>query len=299
MDSIVLELQRDALNKQISISDLLRKAYVVARKLGVSEFEKWAESELDGYENMPQHIPDYRQITGAVMAWNQYQGWQSVFFPNSDLEKRFTRRPCDQSIAEIESLLVMDKTGFYNMPFPPETEQALRKAIKFHTQITLEVPRTALVRIVDAVRTTILNWSIKLEEDGIVGEGLSFTTEERKVAEKISYNINNFFAPVHSSQIQQQTSQSCQVVTEDKLNFDLLKGFLQSLSNQINEINLKPEIEKELISDINALKSQTESPKPKQSIISESIGSIRRILESAGGGVASQLLIQLGKAFLS
>lgn len=193
----------------------------------------------------------------------------------------------------------MQQPAFFDMPFKPETEQALRKAIKFHTQITLHVPNTALIKIVDAVRTTILHWSIKLEEDGIIGEGLSFTTEERKMAEKTSYNINNFFGPVQSSQIQQQTSQSYQFVTENKLDLDLLKGFLQSLSNQIDKMNLKPEVEKELISDITTLKSQTESPKPKQSIITESIGSIRRILESAGGGVASQLLIQLGKALLS
>ena len=298
MDSIVIELQRDALNRQIIISDLLRKAYVVARKLGVSDFEKWAESELNGYADM-QDIPSYRWITGAVKAWDPYHGWQPVFFPNSELEARFTRRPCDQSIAEIESLLAMQKTGFFDMPFTPETEQALREAIKFHTQITLHVPYTALIKMADAVRTTILNWSMKLEEDGIIGEGLNFTTEELKMAEKTSYNINNFFGPVQGSQIQQQTSQSNQIVTENKLDLDLLKDFLQSLSNQIDKMNLKPEVEKELISDINTLKSQTESPKPKQSIISESIGSIRRILESAGAGVASQLLIELGKVLLS
>lgn len=92
MDSIVIELQRDALNRQIPVSDLFRKAYVVARKLGVSDFEKWAESELNGYEDM-QHIPGYRQITGAVKAWNQYHGWQSVFFLTVNLRKDLLSGP--------------------------------------------------------------------------------------------------------------------------------------------------------------------------------------------------------------
>lgn len=37
------------------------------------------------------------------------------------------------------------------------------------------VSHTAVVKIVDAVRTVVLNWALKLEEDGVVGEGMSFT----------------------------------------------------------------------------------------------------------------------------
>lgn len=299
MSSVIIELQRDALNRQIPITDLLRKSFVVARKLGISDFEKWVACELNGYEEI-QEIPEYRQISGSVKAWNPYHGWQPVFFPNSELENVLTKCPCSQSIAEIESLLWADShTSSLQMPFAPETEQKLRKAIGFHTQITLIVPSTALVRIVDAVRTIILNWSIKLEEDGILGEGLSFTSQERETAEKTSYNINNFFGPVQSPQIQQQTSKSYQFSTENKLEIKSLTSFIESLLSQIDKIDLASDFKQELSAEINTIKSQTESPKPKQSIIHESLASIRRILESAGGGVAAQLLIQLGKIWLS
>ena len=39
MTGIVLELQREALDKTVQISDLLRKAMLVARKLKVTEIE--------------------------------------------------------------------------------------------------------------------------------------------------------------------------------------------------------------------------------------------------------------------
>ena len=38
---IVIELQREALDEKISIESLMRKAYLVARKLNLKEFEEW------------------------------------------------------------------------------------------------------------------------------------------------------------------------------------------------------------------------------------------------------------------
>lgn len=41
------ELQQAALNEKSSVGLLLRKALVVASKLEVSDFEAWAQSELE------------------------------------------------------------------------------------------------------------------------------------------------------------------------------------------------------------------------------------------------------------
>jgi hypothetical protein len=41
MTGIILELQKEALDKRTQISDLLRKALLVARKLKVQEIESW------------------------------------------------------------------------------------------------------------------------------------------------------------------------------------------------------------------------------------------------------------------
>ena len=48
MTSVILELQRDAFDQSICVSDLLRKALVVARKLSLKDFGRWAERELHG-----------------------------------------------------------------------------------------------------------------------------------------------------------------------------------------------------------------------------------------------------------
>jgi hypothetical protein len=292
--SVVLELQRDALNREIPISDLLRKAFVVAKKLKITEFENWVTHELNGYENA-EDIPEYRQIQGKVEAWNPYHGWQPVIFQDHKTEEKFSNRPCGQTIAEIENLIGSDtKSSSLQMPFHSKAEQHLRKAIKFDTQVTLIVPTTALVRIADAVRTIILNWSMKLEEDGILGVGMSFTPVERETAGKTLYNINNFYGPVQSPQIQQETSQSIQISSIEQVNIPELRAFLGALQKQIDRLNLLEEVKQELSAEIKTAEAQADSPKPKNSVIKESLGSIKRILEGAGGGVAANLLMQLG-----
>lgn len=290
MSSVVIELQKDALDRKVPISDLLRKAFVVARKLKIPEFEKWVSNELNGYKKA-EDIPDYRQVNGTVKGWDPSRGWLPITFKKSQTEKSWSRCPCSQTIAEIESLL--DKVSGpdeLHMPFPAEAEQILRNWISCDTQITLDVPSTALVRIVDAVRTIILNWSMKLEEDGILGEGLSFTSVERDTASKISYNINNFYGPVQSPQIQQETTHPIQVSSIQQFDINALKEFLKTISEKLDELAVAPDKRQELDAEIKTLEAQAKSPNPKHSVIKDCLASVRRILEAASGGVAAQLI---------
>ena len=47
---IIIELQREALNESVSIESLMRKAYLVAKKLDLKEFEEWLKQEQNGYD---------------------------------------------------------------------------------------------------------------------------------------------------------------------------------------------------------------------------------------------------------
>lgn len=72
MSGIVLELQKEALDETVSIESLLRKAYLVAKKLKLKDFEEWINQELNGYDNQ---FPKYRSVRGEIKAWNPYYGW--------------------------------------------------------------------------------------------------------------------------------------------------------------------------------------------------------------------------------
>ena len=60
MPSLIEELQRDALNQNVSVTELLQKCLVVAMKLGIDDFASWVRRELDGYKG--QKVPEYRIV---------------------------------------------------------------------------------------------------------------------------------------------------------------------------------------------------------------------------------------------
>jgi hypothetical protein len=70
---LVLQLQADALNSDVSVSDLLLKAKVVATKLDLTDFLQWIEHELNGYTDKNE-VPMYRKIRGRAQAYNTYYG---------------------------------------------------------------------------------------------------------------------------------------------------------------------------------------------------------------------------------
>ncbi len=297
MSSVVLELQKDALDKAISITDLLRKALIVARKLKVSDFEQWVLKELNGYGDDGE-VPEYRIVPGQVKAWNPYHGWKSVIFKSAERESILSKRACGQTIAEIESL-IKDKSeveGFH-MPFPPEILRMLRKSIKTNTEITLFTQAFSLIKILDSVRTIVLNWSLKLEENGILGEDMSFSEHEKREVAKQSYNVTNFFGDVYGSQIQQGTENSILEIGEVSINKDGIEKFVKVLKSQLGEINFSGDDKEEINAEVTTIESQVKSPKPKISIIRESLGTVRRILEGASGSVVGELLKQIGELF--
>ena len=55
--------------------------------------------------------------------------------------------------------------------------------------------KTCFIGVLDAVRNAILDWTLKLEQDGILGEGMTFSTEEKQTAMNNgpTYNIAGNF----------------------------------------------------------------------------------------------------------
>ena len=51
MGSLVLELQKEALDQSVSTLSLLRKSLVVATKLKLQDFKDWIASEINGYKD--------------------------------------------------------------------------------------------------------------------------------------------------------------------------------------------------------------------------------------------------------
>lgn len=61
MSSIVIDLQDEILSSDCDIVQILRRAHVIAVKLGLKEFDQWISYELNGYPDQ-NACPDYRKV---------------------------------------------------------------------------------------------------------------------------------------------------------------------------------------------------------------------------------------------
>lgn len=205
MSGIVLELQQEALSKDANIESLLRKAYVIAKKLKLKEFEDWIQFEQNGYGL--REVPEYRYVQGQIKARNPYYGWIPVVL-SSEIEKVISNVPVKEALSGLIDLYKSDNE-FLIFNMNADCNQSLSELVDFDTVFCVQFGKNQIYRIISTVQNKILDWALLLEENGIVGEKLSFTKEEIKRAEQsliINNYTNNFYSNVDGIELQQGTS---------------------------------------------------------------------------------------------
>ena len=210
MGKIVIELQQEALKSDFDIMNLLRKAYLVAKKLKLQEFEKWINNELNGYESQDQ-IPAYRLLRGELKGWNPYHGWVPVLL-KSENENLTTHMAADP-IANLLNIYENSTNNCAILQFGAGLNNLLSQSVAFDTKFALQIGTNQIYNIIERVRNIILDWSITLEENGILGEGLQFNETEKDIAittPTINNYINNFYSSVSNTQIQQDAKEASQ-----------------------------------------------------------------------------------------
>lgn len=293
MPPLVLGLQMDAQDPNVRVSDLLRKALAVARKLKLAEFAKWIERELEGYAGVPDdQIPRYRRIRGELEGWNPYHGWVPVFL-GEDLEEAVSVQFTRQSISELEDMVTRSRPGaIYQFVMPTRVKEALGRAVGFSTDFRVSLNRSSLVAILEAVRNTILQWTLDLEERGILGGETRFTEEEVKRAEHTREVHQYFFGPV--GQIQQDTIGSVQMQQYQELDVDVIRQVVEQLRAVVSELSG----EERAIADAHlvTIDAQLKSPRPDRSILRNALTALRRVAEQAlGSALGSAILAQLNQ----
>lgn len=181
-DSLVLELQRLASSNSARITDLLRKALVVATKLKIDDFRGWIESELRGYSGKVSQLPKYRRVSASLRAWNPYRGWLPVQMEDSRTMEYYAKVYLPNPVGELED--VVGKSGGRMMKQLPPEHSAVPDSgfggVRFDTYQWIS--QTSIVGVLEAVRTVILEWSLRLEAEGILGEGMTFSEPEKQRA---------------------------------------------------------------------------------------------------------------------
>lgn len=291
MNSIVIELQRDAVGGGGSNADLLRKSLLVAKKLRIHEMEKWLNDEMNGYADEAD-VPKYRWVGGAIKALNPIRGWIPAQFQDLSIRKRLSKWPLYSSVGEIESIIKNNQEqGAVMLAYPDAIQHTFIRDTPM-AAIGIEVPLSSVEGILESVRNFVLRWALQLEADGILGEGFTFSHDERERAAEQHYSINNFYGSVANSQIQQNTSNSSQrlVASAETSNLVAIVEALRGIRGSLDTSAEGAELE----SEIKTLEAQITSPRPKKAIVREALGSARKILESAAGRLVGEAALRSG-----
>ena len=84
------------------------------------------------------------------------------------------------------------------------------KLIGHQLEPALHVSLHQLVRIIDSVKTKVMEFALDLESRKVLGEGMTFSKQDQQLAETITYNTINI-QRMENSQIQQANAESDQL----------------------------------------------------------------------------------------
>lgn len=154
----------------------------------------------------------------------------------------------------------------------------------------LQVPSTAVKDIEEKVKNTILEWTLKLEEEGIIGENTMFTEKEKDCATNIPQTVNNYYGP---TSVINSTSGNAQIVSGNgntvSFPYDKVKDVVDEVAKSISASNLsKDDMETitELLSDIK-LKIEEEK---RPAILKTALIGLKDFLSNVGASVAAGII---------
>lgn len=196
--SIVYQLQSEAVDDKSSIIGLLMKAKLVASKLGLDDIIEIIDFELNGYPTRDS-VPDYRKFQCLPEAFNPYAGWIPIDFGQTHDEyvKEFTTVYVNESISNLEKHAFSSTRLVVKMPSELKKILYMGSNNDYLYQIAWRFNSYSLNSVLTNVRHQILNWSLELEKQGIIGEGINFSLHEKEIAGMI-FN-NNFHGNINNN----------------------------------------------------------------------------------------------------
>jgi hypothetical protein len=185
MKPLVLQFQEDLAVGNKGIVDLLRTAKLISAKLGLDTIRDWINHELIGYPSDLSGLPDYRFIRGGQLQFlNPMHGWLPAM-----------AGPISVPICEPITRLTGHEPG--DLVYFASPKKFPLRDLSGNTELIMNFPQRvefslSTVRgISEAVKDRLLDWSIELEQQGILGDNMSFKDQEKEIAKNQTFNIEH------------------------------------------------------------------------------------------------------------
>ncbi|WP_157661066.1 hypothetical protein [Burkholderia ubonensis] len=291
---LVIELQRMAVNQDTSVIQLVRTAKLVATKLALSDTVAWIDSELNGYNDLLA-LPPYRVLPGQCRAFNPYQGWIPVQFPTADLHNLCSEARVGQSLGSMEPLLNNGSDHAF-LPYPFAAERTLQDMFKEDMKFAIRISTTQIVGILDAVRNVTLDWSLQLEQAGVLGENMSFTLTEKREAQSVT---QQFF--IQNAGVIGNVSDNATVTNHQQVTGELSISGVRDLVEQVRTAlpALPPETVGQVSPLLTEIDTEANKPQPNHGKLKAALASVRTICEGASGSLVASAIATGVQSLLS
>ncbi len=289
MPALIPELIAMASDPTVKTTDLLRKAMVAARLLKQPEWATWIDHELQGYPQSGD-LPPYRVLQGELKVDVPGHGRLPLPIRNAEMNRLITESRFGHPMGALEDLAVPGEV--VRSFFTPEQSQFLIQELSLPGVPELALGSNQVRGLIEAVRDKLLTWALDLADAGIQGDGMSFSPQEQQQAQQLAPVNIHIGGNATGFQFMQSSpgGQQQQTATGEQ-KAEALAALLPWLQQVIAQGQLQGEACAELQAELDTLKAQAASPNPKWPVIGAVAGSVRVVLEGAGGGVlAAQAL---------
>lgn len=200
--SIVLELQKELLDNAAPLSQLIIKAWVVAKKLKLEDDAAQFRKEFDGYSDY-EKVPDYRHVKGKLQRCS-FSTWKDVDKDGRSISDNFkssNNTPAvnisftiRKSIRNLEKKLqgvddVTEMIKFYDVPYEITKDRSFYD--KERDQYRCVYSPAIHSDILHEIKIKLIEWTMSLSENGILGNDMSFEEDEKEMAKQIIHAGGN------------------------------------------------------------------------------------------------------------
>jgi hypothetical protein len=283
---LILQIQEAALDSKTSVTDALRKAKIACMKLGLTEFGNWVDHELNGYMNRAvADVPEYRKLRGIPQAYNQYQGWQPIIFPKAENYSVVSLATIGMSISAIEdSLRGTNNRGEFGFPYSPAMQIQLRKSLNWGDDLRIKLSVYQIAGIVHKVREILLGWTVEMEKQGILGENLTFSSEDREKSAAVTANtVNNISINQVGSFVQSAEHSVVQGGIDSTQSLsDGVRDLVQQVEQLLPAANLLAPVKDDVREALGELNEAASAKTPDRGRLRKGLETLRRVLAPAG-----------------
>ena len=232
--SLLDEIRSDLVNESADLSNILRKAKILASALRLPEFREWVDSELNGYTDRDK-VPSYRRFRPTnlgTFAGPFQSGVKNVVLPTFNLPEEIRDFAENMVFYDGVGALEAQSSETGQIKWPQEMVFLARDAVPMTGGMVLvdahqPVPAYLISGILDQVKNKLLDFVLSLQESNITAEDL----DNRAVAPEVARNL--FYINVYGDR---NIVASGEQVTQQANPVE--KGDIDSLIKFLRELNL-------------------------------------------------------------